>query len=366
MKLICKELLTNIRNNPRYKTYNEQIIALADKVVSKPIEVLSYQDHMFFYREHYRRDGQKRERRNNLSLLALAYLITEKEEYLLRAEDYIWAICDEFAWAFPAHLKEEGLANAVPFETQPQYIELFASGTVALLAEVDAALGDALSWRIRSRIRMEAERRIFTPFETRLHNLFWEGTVHNWASVCSSNLGIAYIHLCDKERVTKMLPRLKKSIANFLDGYDSDGCCLEGYAYWNYGFGEFIRFADLLYRYTEGKDNYFLDEKVHQIALYGQRVMVGDYHVVNFADGSDSSPIQLAKLHLFASHYDDIILPNKERYNFNTLIGNGEVSFLSAMRNYLWIDPEADGNLGERSYHHYMDKAEWFIEKNDR
>ena len=366
MQLICKELLAKIRNNPVYKVYNETIISKADKILDERIEVLSYQDHMFFYREHYRSDGQKTARRENLSLLSLAYLLTKKEEYLLRAEDYIWAICDEFAWAVPAHLKEEGLVNAVPFETQPQYIELLASGTVALLAEVDAALGDALSWRIRSRIRMEAERRIFTPFETRLHNLFWERTVHNWASVCSSNLGIAYIHLCDKERVTKILPRLKKSIANFLDGYDSDGCCLEGYAYWNYGFGEFIQFADLLYRYTEGKDNYFLDEKVHQIALYGQRVMVGDYRVVNFADGQDNSPIQLAKLHLLASYYDDIILPNKERYNFGTLEGKMATSFLPALRNYLWINPERDGNLGERSYHYYMDKAEWFIEKNAR
>ncbi len=342
------------------------MIAYAESILTKPIEVISYQEHMFFYKNNFRNDKKKTERRKNLSALACAYLLTEKEKYLERAEDYIWAICDEFAWAVPAHLKEEGRANAVPFETQPQYIELVAAETASTLAEVDAALGDALSLRIRKRIRMEVDRRIFTPFENRVHNLFWERAVHNWASVCASNIGIAYIHLADRERTEAILPRLKQSIGNFLDGYDSDGCCLEGFSYWNYGFGEFVFFADLLFRYTNGEDDYFKDEKIHQIALFAQRVMVGDYHVINFADGGDSAPLPLAKIHLFASKYNDIVPPNKERYYLGEAITESIPKFTDAMRNYLWINPDLDGRLGERSYHHYMDKAQWFIEKNER
>ena len=364
MELLCKELLAKIKENPVYSLYNAKIISSADAIIDAPIEVITYQEHMFFYREHYRSDKKKVERRRNLALLAFAYLLTEKEEYLRRAEDYIWAICDEFAWAVPAHLKEEGMANAVPFEEQPQYIELMAVDTVALLAEIDATLGEALTWRIRKRIRMEAERRIFSPFENRLHNLFWERTVHNWASDCASNICIAYMHLCPRERTEKILPRIKQSISNFLEGFDTDGCCLEGFSYWNYGFGEFIHFADLLYRYTDGADNYFLDEKVHEIALFAQRTIIGNYNVINFADGGDNAPLPLAKLHLFASHYEDIILPDKKIYNFDWLAREGNFSFLGIMRSYLWIDPEKSGNLGERSYHHYMDKAQWFIEKN--
>ena len=366
MQLLCKEKLAEIRKNPIYRAYNEKIISLANEVTGKPIEVISYQEHMFFYREHYRNDKKKIERRRNLSVLAFAYLLTEKEEYLFRAEDYIWAISDEFSWAFPAHLKEEGMRNAVPFEEQPQYIELFATYTASLLAEVDATLGDALSWRIRSRIRMECDRRIFTPFETRLHNLFWENAVHNWASSCASHIAIAYMHLCDKERTQAILPRLKRAVGNFLDGFDTDGCCLEGFAYWNGGFGDFVYFADLLYRYTDGQDDYFSDEKVREIALFGQRMMVGNYRVVNFADGGDTATLPLANLHLYGSHYSDIVLPNKAIYNFDWLAQSENPNFLLILRNYLWIDTERDGLLGERSYHHYMNKAQWFIEKNAR
>ena len=213
---------------------------------------------------------------------------------------------------------------------------------------------------------MEVDRRVFTPFEERLHNLFWENTVHNWASDCASNIGIAYIHLAEKERTEKILPRLKQSLSNFLDGFDTDGCCLEGFAYWSYGFGEFILFADLLYRYTNGADDYFASPKVREISHFAQRTIVGDYRVVNFADGESTSHIPLSRLHLFASHYDDIALPNKAIYNFDWLAQNDAFAFISILRNYLWIDTEADGRLGERSYHHYMDKAQWFIEKNDR
>ena len=366
MQLLCKERLAKIRENPVYHAYNEKIIAMADEVLDKPIEVISYQEHMFFYREHFRNDKKKIERRRNLSVLAAAYLLTEKEEYLFRAEDYIWAICDEFSWALPAHLKEEGMRNAVPFEEQPMYIELYATATAAILAEVDQALGDALSWRIRRRIRMEVDRRIFTPYENQIHNLFWERTVHNWASSCASCIAIAYMHLSDRERTEKILPRLKRAIASFLDGFDTDGCCLEGFAYWNGGFGDFVLFADMLYRYTDGADNYFTDAKVREIALFGQRMMVGNYRVVNFADGGDTATLPLANMHLYASHYDDIVLPNKSLYNFDWLAENDSFSFIGILRNYLWIDTEADGRLGERSYHHYMKCAQWFIEKNAR
>ena len=365
MQTISKELFTNIRNDPYYSEYNQKIISLADSILDTPIEVLSYQNHMFFYRYGFRDDAQRSARRENLSLLATAYLLTENQTYLDRAEDYIWAICDQFSWALPAHLQAEKCAHPVPFETQPYYIELVAAGTAALLAEIDAALNDALSVRIRKRIRMEVDRRIFTPFETRMHDLFWENVIHNWASVCASNLGIAYIHLAPKERFLAVLPRLKRSIDNFLGGYDTDGCCLEGFAYWNYGFGEFLPFADLLCRYTNGEDDYFKDEKVHRIALFAQNVIVGDGHVVNFADGGDRVQFPLAAIHLFSSKYNDIVLPNKQNFNL-TKIAEGRIpSFIASMRNYLWIRPELDGRLTERSYHHYMDKAEWFIEKNE-
>ena len=127
MQLLCKEKLAEIRNNPIYSVYNQKIISSADEVLYAPIEVISYQEHMFFYREHFRNDKKKLERIRNLSILAAAYLLTEKEEYLFRAEDYIWAICDEFSWALPAHLKEEGMRFVYDF--------VMCSGSLKALAQ---------------------------------------------------------------------------------------------------------------------------------------------------------------------------------------------------------------------------------------
>ena len=366
MQLLTKERLETIKTDPYFRAYNAAIIGAADAVLGKPIEVISYQSHMFFYRNGVRNETGAGRRRERLAVLAFAYLLTEEQRYLDSLEDYIWAICDEFAWAAPAHLKEEGMQNAVPFETQPQYLDLRAAEQAAIFAELDALLGDALSFRVRRRLRMEVERRVLAPFEGRLHTLFWENTVHNWASVCASNLGIAFLLLTERERFLAILPRLERAIGNFLDGFDADGCCLEGVAYWAFGFGTFLHFADLLYRYSDGAVDRFADPKVHEIALFSQRTVLPSHNVINFADCGRRPRLHLPLLHLLAGRYPDVILPSREEYNLDREAELGGFDFLRILQSYMWIDPARTGDLHTRSYHHYMKNAEWFIERNDR
>ena len=47
-----------------------------------------------------------------------------------------------------------------------------------------------------------------------------------------------------------------------VEGISEDGCCVEGMAYWKYGFFHFTLLADIMKKYTKGKINYFEKEKV--------------------------------------------------------------------------------------------------------
>lgn len=57
----------------------------------------------------------------------------------------------------------------------------------------------------------------------------------------------------------------------YLQGFGPDGACLEGLGYWNYGFGYFVYYADLLRKRTRGEMDWFRAEKVGRIALFQQK-----------------------------------------------------------------------------------------------
>ena len=103
------------------------------------------------------------DRRRRLLGLALTSVIDETDTYLPALEDLIWAVCNEYTWALPAHLPvgvEVAAANRVPPE---KVVDLFAAHTAHALAEVASLLGERLDPWLHYRIRIEIERRIFQP-----------------------------------------------------------------------------------------------------------------------------------------------------------------------------------------------------------
>ena len=74
------------------------------------------------------------------------------------------------------------------------------------------------------------------------------------------------------EEIQTVLPRIKETLEYYLKGFGDDGACVEGINYWAYGFGYFTYFAQLLYQYSDGKDNLFDNKKVENIAVFPQKL----------------------------------------------------------------------------------------------
>ncbi|MEV4410959.1 heparinase II/III family protein [Catellatospora sp. NPDC049609] len=195
--------------------------------------------------------------------------------------DTLWAVCDEYSWALPAHERHG---------TRPdRCVDLFAAETAHTLAETVAALGDRLDPRVADRVRAEVERRVFEPYADP-RPLDWEGFGNNWESVCGGAVGMAALALlgdrpADGDRLAAMLDRSRRAMDRYLAGFGDDGGCAEGVDYWVYGFGYFVYFAEALRAYT-GED-LLAGGKVREIASFPQRVSLGGGAYVPFSDASE-------------------------------------------------------------------------------
>lgn len=195
-------------------------------------------------------------------------------------EDLMWAICDEYAWALPAHIPELSAPNpAIPHD---EVIDLFAAETAFALAEISVLLADRLHPLVVARMRREVERRVLTPFRERTWD--WESVETNWSSVCAASVGIAAMHL-ETEGLAGILDRCTAAMDALLSGYGDDGICVEGLNYWNYGFGHFVFYAEAL-RQRAGIDLWSgpQRDKLAAIARYPRSVALGGRAVAAFSD----------------------------------------------------------------------------------
>ena len=77
----------------------------------------------------------RRKRLNTYALMALVY--PEEGEHLLQLQDTVWAICDEYTWALPAHI-------AWRTGRDPGCIDLFSAETGFALSMIRHLLGLSL------------------------------------------------------------------------------------------------------------------------------------------------------------------------------------------------------------------------------
>ncbi|MDO5396416.1 MAG: heparinase II/III family protein [bacterium] len=214
------------------------------------------------YEEQY---FNRRRRLNSTFMMYIAY----GSRYLAELCDLIWAVCDEFTWALPAHTDANNDAY--------RCIDLFNAETAMSLTEIAFLLGDVLPDDIKERIRCEVNRRVVEPFEN--GSFAWETMRHNWAAVCGSCIGMIYLYN------DKPVPeRIFSALNSYLSGFANDGVCLEGLGYWSYGFGYFMYFAMLLLEKT-GRD-ITSDDKILAIARFQQNMYFGTEAI----SCSDSSP----------------------------------------------------------------------------
>lgn len=336
----------------------DRIISLADDALNADYEPFKASDYQLFMTTGNRRifEDKYYQKRNSAYYLSVALWLTGDEKYIAPLTDLVFYICDEFTWCFPAHAH---------LETNPsvkdvlERIDLFSSLTGKLLTDIDALVGEILPYYVRQRIEWEVRRRLFTPLmEDR--EFWWEDYVHNWTSVCSSGTGIALIHYGTKEEIDKILPRLYKNMENFIDYFFEDGCCLEGYSYWDFGFGHFLSFARALIDYSNGKLNLmeYDREKIKKISQFPQNIRLTDQISTCFADGYPDYMVNNGNISYIREYFgDDIKLPPlyPECNNMN-------MHFLTEL---LWISDDYKPDELEESTVCY-DQSQWYIKKNKK
>ena len=135
-----KEKIKQIKEHEYYRKDIERINDIYEQIKNKPIEVLPKSKFCIFNETGNRLiyEDVYFERRTELDICFLKYLLYERKEDLTRLEDIIWAICGEFSWALPAHV---GWKNA---EDDMVIIDLFAAETMINIEETLAAV-DAVS-----------------------------------------------------------------------------------------------------------------------------------------------------------------------------------------------------------------------------
>jgi hypothetical protein len=108
----------------------------------------------------------------------------------------------------------------------------------------------------------------------------------NWSAVCAGSSGMAALLLeTNRQRLAGMVERSCRSMECFLEGYAGDGGCAEGVGYWQYGFGYYVYFAEMLHGFTNGKIDLLRGEKIQRIAGFPAGMSMSGGNYVNYSDG---------------------------------------------------------------------------------
>ncbi|MCD9021044.1 heparinase II/III family protein [Cohnella silvisoli] len=346
-----QDTLTRLSQLDDYESLIGEIRREAASLLQETIPELHY--HVFkLFQETGSRSEYERlyfRRRKRLTVFGILSLL-EPDHVLYREAlcEIIRSICDESTWCLPAHYRDEWS------------IDLFVAETAFALSEILALYGDGLPELLRERVILEIENRVFEPFEKK-GPYDWETATHNWASVCAGSIGAAAIYLLtETDRLAAFLERVICAMDFYLQGFETDGACAEGYSYWQYGFGFFVYFADLLKQRTSGGINLFVLDKVGQIALFQQKCFLDDRKVVNFSDSVPESGVYLGLTHYLKTLYDEVHVPDA---SLRAVFNDDHCSrWVPAIRNLLWLRNEAGSPWPAMSY--YMENTQWFVSRS--
>ncbi|MBQ9773773.1 MAG: heparinase II/III family protein [Clostridia bacterium] len=306
-----------------------------------PIPTLPYESRMTFYKTGDRKALETPYFAHRDALTAAAVLALtdpDEEAYLAYTQRMLWAICDEYSWALPAHT-DGTLADDVG------NVDLFNAETAMALAEICYALRERLDKVVYDRVTSEIERRIFNTFRTRVS---WYERLHsNWASVCGGCVGRAMM-LLHPEEFRASLPRFLHTMKNFIDGFSDEGICMEGTTYWVYGFSNFVWFADVLYSFTNGQIDLLSGEKVERIAGYLQKSFLKGNTTVSFSDGGrNGMAFDALQWYLTQKFPQSVHLLPQEV----SRVWRGNVSWLPLTRSLIYAPPlDVERSLSKQNY----------------
>lgn len=333
-----------------------KIRAAAEEYLDQPIEALPYSKFKLFQETGSRVEFEAdyiahRRRMNVFAVMTLAE--PENPRWLSELEDILWAICDEYAWALPAHIPADQ-----PARDAVRNLDLFHNETAGALAEILELTRDRLHVEVRDRIEYEIRRRTILPFLAHAHKDYGK---NNWAAVCACGSATVTMRLGSHEEAMAAIAHADELMGDFLDSYYDDGCCLEGPLYWNYGFGYFCFYADMVRDYTNGEHDWFKNPKIRTIAEFRNKFYLHDQFVLPFADASHELYMHAGLAHFLAKEYDTIALPDE---HFELLFDDDpRQRTMELLRDLYWFDPELKPNKLPENVSWDLPDAQWCIRK---
>jgi hypothetical protein len=251
----------------------------------------------------YVRDGDRRQyekalsqRQDRLTRAVVMAAATDTSHepaggWLDEAADGAILLCEQSTWSLPAHDDAHARRGFVLSDAESPYVDLWAGEIVAQLAVADHVLGERWdeSWPgVRERIRLEAERRVFTPFERR-DDFWWLGywrDVNNWNPWILSNVVLAAVLLIDDtQRLAEIVGRALESLDRYVATLPDDGAIDEGVAYWWNGAARMLECLDVVARVTDGALDAGAVPVIREVLRFPLRMQLDADWYVNVADG---------------------------------------------------------------------------------
>ncbi len=351
-KYFTKERWQTVRTHPYFKEARESLIKRADSyAVTDPPRIKFSEMHLYAEcgdRNTY--ESRYNEYNKRVNTLFIAYMVTEDKKYLAPLYDVIWNVLDMETWTPPAHI-----AESYGLEFRYRSIDLCSSIMGMRLAEIVHYIGDEMPELLERRIREQVRYRIIESYEKYSHDEYrWERNRNNWNAVCTGAVFSCYFFLATDAEIDGVLPRMLTSIEGYLSRFDDDGCCVEGYGYWRYGFTYFCIFAELLLEYTDGRINLFDNPKVHSIAKFQQNVSMNAHECISFSDSALTYDPPVGLSHFIKKVYSDVEIAPLCAEDYSDSIS----------RTYLWADPALE-SVVFRPKSHIFEDTQWFVYHNE-
>jgi len=280
--------------------------ALAEQEITSPMPQLTNELYREFSASGARMPFENAyfERRRRFARAAICALIDEgdaREKWLGSMIEKLAQILSEPSWALPAHV-------TAPSGKDPLHIDLFAAETANSVAETLDLFGEVLPRELAEKIRARLREQFFENYLRAHREFFWTKANSNWNAVCHQGvIGAALAAEDDVALLAQMLVLAKKYLPLFLRSFGAaDGACAEGPAYWQHGFGAFCALNEQLEARTDGALSLIEnDARVRQIACFGPRVTLSNFHFVNFSDNPRTGALNPALLTYLGRRFRD-------------------------------------------------------------
>ncbi|UJF15695.1 heparinase II/III-family protein [Jeotgalibaca sp. MA1X17-3] len=194
------------------------------------------------------------------------------------------------------------------------------------------------------------------PFEEKEWE--WERLENNWSAVIAGCIGMTALSLLpyNSDRQNQIIKRLETSFDRYLSSFGEDGACVEGVAYWSYGFGYYCYFAQK-YQEKFKDDKYLANTKLKAIASFPYYTHIGKERFIPFSDSHDSEiPSGLLT---FCRYTYKVRTPSVSK--INSLHFDHCYRWAPLYRNLIWTEVYEEE---EASFCHYFKNSEWLIVKN--